>query len=203
LYLRQLIIRYQQAFIGNYQMGNISFLTGGNSNSPHSLEESIYQLENTSVIFLDAWQRIPPDTHRAARVSAEAMVLLDHIVNEILRGRDQLKASKSYSGSPLETQLNIDRGLMVMPVTRAQQSALVAQGPGNGMLPNPGSPLSMERLLNKIKHRRKDIANFRVGPSGEHIFVIAVDAPNQKPESLVEFVVNEFCHHCSLISAIM
>lgn len=58
-------------------MGNISFLAGINSNSPQSLDESIYQLENTSVVFLSAWQRTPSDFQRAARASQEAMVHLD------------------------------------------------------------------------------------------------------------------------------
>jgi hypothetical protein len=127
------------------------------------------------------------------------MVHLDHIVNEILRARDHLKASNSYSGSPLEAQLDADMGVFSSPITRAQQLALSNQGPGNGVLPISASPLKMEKLLNKIKHRRHDVANFRVGSSREHIFLIAVDKPNQQPDSIVEFVVSEFCQHCANI----
>ncbi|WP_370598905.1 hypothetical protein NMD15_07075 [Plesiomonas shigelloides] len=82
-------------------MGNISFLTGGGTSSRQSIDESIYQLENTSVVFLSAWQQTPQDFKRAARASLEAMKHLDHIVNEIMRNRDQLQADGNYAGSPL------------------------------------------------------------------------------------------------------
>ena len=68
-------------------MGNISFLTGENASSSQSIEESIYQLENASLIFMVAWQSEPKDFTRASRASDEAMMHLDHIVNEILRAR--------------------------------------------------------------------------------------------------------------------
>ncbi|ABX51418.1 hypothetical protein Sbal625DRAFT_0805 [Shewanella baltica OS625] len=184
-------------------MGNISFLTGGSQSSPQSIDESIYQLGNTSVVFLSAWQRVPQDLQRAARASQEAMQHLDHIVNEIMRNRDQLQADGSYVGSPLEYQLNIARAFSCSPVTRVQQDALATQGPGNGKLPSTGSSITMEKLLNKIKHRRTNSANFRVGTSGEHIFLIGVDKPNRTPDSIVEFVVSDFCEHCNDIAAVI
>lgn len=61
----------------------------------------------------------------------------------------------------------------------------------------------MEKLLNKIKHRRTNSANFRVGTSGEHIFLIGVDKPNRTPDSIVEFVVSDFCEHCNDIAAVI
>ena len=184
-------------------MGNISFLTGGIQRSPQSIGESIYQLENTSVVFLNAWRRTIPDTQRAARASQEAMLHLDHIVNEIMRNRDQLQADGAYTGSQLESQLNISRAVSVSSVTRADQDNLARQGPGNGALPSAGSSISMEKLLNKIKHRRTNSANFRVGTSGEHIFLIGVDKPNRQPDSIVEFVVGDFCQHCSDIAVLI
>jgi hypothetical protein len=99
-------------------MGNTSFLTGLKSASPQSLNESIYQLGNSSVLFLSAWQSTPPDFKAAGRVTEEAMVHLDHIVNEILRARDQLKANEKFVGSNLETQLKIHRALSSNQVTR-------------------------------------------------------------------------------------
>lgn len=184
-------------------MGNISFLTRSNQSSPQSIGESIYQLENTSVVFLSAWQRATPDFQRAARASQEAMLHLDHIVNEIMRNRDQLQADGTYTGSQLECQLNISRAESVSPVTRAEQDNLANQGPGNGALSSASSSISMEKLLNKIKHRRTNSANFRVGTSGEHIFLIGVDKPNRQPDSIVEFIVVDFCQHCSDIAALI
>jgi hypothetical protein len=54
-------------------MGHISYLTGVPNNGPQSIDEALYELENTSVLFREAWQRVPPDLARAARVSANAM----------------------------------------------------------------------------------------------------------------------------------
>ena len=176
-------------------MGNISYLTGAASSGPQSIDESLYELENTSVLFREAWQRVPPDYVRASRVSAKAMEHLDHVVNEILRARDTRMAKGTYAGSPLEVQLNIMCGLMFSPVTLAQQQAMVAAGPGNGNLPGGATPISLERLLNKVKHRHHQSANFRI-QAGRHIFVINVDKPNKTPDSIAEFDVSDFCTHC-------
>lgn len=184
-------------------MGNISFLTGGGSSSPPSIDESIYELKNTSIIFLNAWQSTPQDLRRAAIVSQKAMLHLDHIVNEIMRARDQMQSDCCYAGSHLESQLNITRASSASPVTRAQQDALFALNPGSGVLPFSGGALSMEKLLNKIKHRRVNSVNFRVGASGEHIFLVGADKPNRQPDSIVEFVIDDFCRHCSDIAVVI
>ncbi|MCP5449682.1 MAG: hypothetical protein H6972_03805 [Gammaproteobacteria bacterium] len=181
-------------------MGNISFLTGASSNSPSSIGESIYQLENCSVLFLAAWQKAPPDLVRAARVSSEAMAHLDHIVNVALRARDDSKAANTYAGSQFQAGLNRQCGLSVTPVTRLQQQALPAAGPGNGTIPGAGVALTLEKLLNKIKHRRPNDANFRVDQFGQHIFIVAVDKPNHQPDSIVEFPVKDFCVQCANIA---
>jgi len=184
-------------------MGSISFLTGTSATAPQSVSEAIYQLENTSVLFLVSWDRVPQDLQRAARASSEAMVHLDHIVNEIMRARDHLKSSSSYIGSQLKFLLDADKAKASAPVTRMEQANIATIGPGNGVLPTSGSPITMEKLLNKIKHRRHDYANFRIGPNGEHVFIIAVDWPNHQPDSIVEFVVSDFCEHCISIAEVI
>lgn len=177
-------------------MGHISYLTGVASNGPQSIDQALYELENTSVLFREAWQRVPPDFTRAARVSANAMEHLDHVVNEILRARDTRMTKGTYSGSQLEAALNIMAGLMTSPVTVAQQQAMVAAGPGLGQIPNQPTQITLERLLNKIKHRHHQSANFRI-QSRRHIFVINIDKANKTPDSIAEFDVIEFCVHCA------
>lgn len=176
-------------------MGHISYLTGAASSGPQSIEESLYELENTSVLFREAWQRVPPDYVRASRVSAKAMEHLDHVVNEILRARDTRMARGTYTGSQLEAELNTTRGRMSSPVTLDQQNAMIAAGPGNGKLPGDAVQITLERLLNKVKHRHHQSANFRI-QAGRHIFVINVDRPNRTPDSIAEFDVIDFCTHC-------
>lgn len=181
-------------------MGSISFLTSGSTSGPQSIEESLFQLENCSVIFMASWKRVPMDLHRAARASTDAMTHLDHIVNELLRARDTLKAQGLYSSSPLKSQLDALRGYMASPVTRAQQQALSAAGPGNGTLPTVGTAISLEKLLNKIKHRQHGVSNFRVDHNDKHVFVVSVDKPNNAPDSIVEFDVLDFCNHCGAMA---
>jgi hypothetical protein len=177
-------------------MGNISFLTGSIGAGPQSIEESLFQLENASILFKNAWEQIPRDFNRASKVSSKAMEHLDHIVNEILRARDTQMAKGIYSGSLLESQLNLPEGLMFAPASSIQQETMIAAGPGNGILPGPAAAISLEKLLNKIKHRHHQSANFRIQNS-KHIFVINVDKPNKTPDSIVEFDVISFCTHCN------
>ncbi|ACT12669.1 MULTISPECIES: hypothetical protein [Pectobacterium] len=184
-------------------MGSISFLTDRRLETSPSIKESIYQLKCKSTLFLDAWEKSPQDLECAGRESEEAMRHLDHIVNEIMRYRDHLQSDNSYVGSSLETHLNITRALSVSPVTRLDQTSISGLGPGNGVLPSPGIPITMEKLLNKIKHRRTDSSNFRVESFGKHIFLIGVDKSNRQPDSIVEFVVKDFCDHCSDIAELI
>ena len=182
-------------------MGEISYLTGGSQNSSPSVTESIYQLRNSSTIFMSAWLSSPKDFVRAGRVSSEAMGHLDHIVNEIMRARDQHMADGSYDNSTLKVRLQEPAATSVSPVTREEQHALASVGPGNGELPSTGTPLTVEKLLNKIKHRRTDSINFRVEEPERHIFLFGVDKPNKQPDSIVEFSISGFCSQCDLVAA--
>jgi hypothetical protein len=180
-------------------MGSISFLTSGSNTGPQSIKDSLYEFENSSVLFKAAWLKTLPDLVRAAKVSSKAMEHLDHIVNEIMRARDTNMAKGSYSGSGLEGQLNIHRGMMLGSVTLAQQQTMISNGPGNGVLPSIGISVTLEKLLNKIKHRHHQSANFRI-QSDKHIFVMNVDKSNKTPDSIVEFDVLDFCEHCNNVT---
>lgn len=182
-------------------MGHPSFLTAAPSGGQPSLEEALYELENCSVLFVRAWQQAPIDTDRAGRVSVDAMRHLDHITNEILRARDYLKAQGLYAASPLKVQLNHQRGSMVAPVTHADHAGTLGAGAGNASLPRASQPITLERLLNKIKHRHHTSTNFRINPGERHILVINVDTPTQTPDSIVEFDVADFCSHCRSVAS--
>ena len=124
---------------------------------------------------------------------------LDHIVNEILRARDTMRAQSTYTNSQLEAQLNSFCGSMTSPVTAVQQRAMVDAGPGQGRLPGNPNPITLGTLLNKIKHRHHQSGNFRI-QSGCHIFVINVDKLNGTPDSIAEFDVAAFCAHCRSVA---
>jgi hypothetical protein len=124
---------------------------------------------------------------------------LDHIVNEILRARDTRRSNGTYSGSQLETALTVTQGLMTSPVTAAQQQAMIDAGPGQGQLPGQPVDITLEKLLNKIKHRHHQSTNFRI-QDRRHVFVINVDKQNNTPDSIAEFDVRDFCTQCKTVA---
>lgn len=93
--------------------------------------------------------------------------------------------------------------LSVSPVTRLEQTSLSGLLAGNGVLPSQGVPITMEKLLNKIKHRRTDSSNFIIGSCGEHIFLIGFDKINCQSDSIVEFDVSVFCKYCGDIAKLI
>ncbi len=187
-------------------MGDLSFLVNGNPSSPSSLADSIRMLKQCSIIFRDAWTDNPQDMLTASEVSNKAMKCLDHIINEIMRNRDQLRSAGTYATSTLKTYLDGIAGLSVSPVTRNNQDDLPRLGAGNGNLNFIGATpttISMEQLLNKIKHRRTNSLNFRLDFPDIHALVVGVDKMNGSPDCIVEFHVRHFCANCTSIAQIL
>lgn len=187
-------------------MGTQSFLVNLNPSSPSSLVDCIKELKHCSLIFMDALTDSPPDFQVAGEVSNAAVKFLDHIVNEIMRNRDQLKSERTYNASPLKPLLDRNAGLSVSPVTRIHQNELHRLGAGNGNLTFIGStasPIPMVRLLNKIKHRRTDSINFRIESPNRHALLVGVDNPDGSPDCIVEFFISDFCAHCKSIALVM
>lgn len=187
-------------------MGDLSFLVNGNPSSPSSITDSIRTLKQCSIIFTDAWKDTPQDLITASEVSSKAMKCLDHIINEIMRNRDQLRSAGTYATSPLKTHLDGFAGLSVSPVTRNNQDDLPRLGAGNGNLNFTGltpSTISMEQLLNKIKHRRTNSLNFRLDLPDLHALIVGVDKMNGNPDCIVEFHIRHFCASCMNIAQIL
>jgi hypothetical protein len=182
-------------------MGTIEYLTGLQNQGFKSLRESIFELKNTSIIFVHSWKN--QDLFRAGQVSEAAMISLDHIVNEILRKRDELKNDSKYKGSRFENYMNAYCGFEVSPVSISDKKQLMSIGPGLGALPRVGQKIAFVKLLNKIKHRRAREANFRIGNNDEHYFLIIIDAAMGEDDTIVEFEVNDFCEKCNCVSNIV
>jgi hypothetical protein len=182
-------------------MGHTEFLVGLNQTSPSSLPVSIDDLQDTSTVFMQRWKS--RDFGRAGDISQHAMILLDFIVSEFLRERGDRLGKKTYAGSVFEAEMTRNAGRGVTGVTAREQTDMVALGPGNGRIPaGVGTPvdLTLERLLNKIKHRNHRLINFRI-ESGRHIFLICPEKSNGKPEGISEFDVADFCDHCKAAAA--
>jgi hypothetical protein len=177
-------------------LGLTEFLVGQNAPNPSNLPEAIANLEDASTLFLRRWQR--GDFNRAGEVSKRAMELLDFISNEFLRAKVKRKGSNTYSGSQFEGTMSILCATGVTNVTEQEHLDVVLVGAGNGALPASGIhiQINLDRLLNKIKHRKPQIANFR-SDNGRHIFVICPDKTEGGAEGIYEFDVETFCLLCS------
>ena len=172
-------------------MGERTFLDGGDPKPPHSVADAIELLAETSREFVDSWGR---NNSLAGRASERAMQYFDHIISEFLRHRDELISSEQYADSQLERELSkSDYARWVKGVSRSDQYALVESGAGNGNLPEGEvQPLSFGKLITKIKHRKPSFINFRLGLEKQHILLMAVDLQRGRPDSIIEFDVQEF-----------
>jgi len=182
-------------------MGFTEYLTGLNSPIPSNLPRSIADLEDSSVLFVRNWQR--SDYGRAGKVSEQAMIHLDFVANEFLREKVQRLGQGSYQGSSFATEMNAACGSGVTGVTFAEQLEMVSSGPGNARVPmNVGTPvnLTLDRLLNKIKHRNRQLINFRID-AGRHIFLICPEHSSGGAEGIYEFDVETFCRRCAEAAA--
>lgn len=180
-------------------MGFTEFLVGQNAASPSSLPDAIDDLEDASTIFVQRWQK--GDMVRAGEISKRAMELLDFIANEILREKVERKGASTYTGSPFEIAMSVPSGTGVTNVSGQDHLNVVQSGPGAGALPVSGMRLllNLDRLLNKIKHRKRTLANFRL-ESGRHIFVICTDQTQGGAEGIYEFDVGAFCQQCGNVA---
>lgn len=182
-------------------MGHTEFLVGSNAPTPSNLPDSIADLEDASNIFMNRWKQ--RDLDRAGSVSRKAMEHLDFIVNELLREKVERKGHGTYISSPFETQMEDLCGNGVTGVTLIDQQTMVKAGAGAGAIASHlGTPnaLSLDRLLNKIKHRNRSLVNFRI-ENDKHIFVICPEHTQGGAEGIYEFDVLKFCAQCRLAAA--
>jgi len=186
---------------GTY-MGYADFLLGVPNTPRPTLNGAINSLQDASALFVTGYTR--SNMEQAERATDIAMRAFDFIVGEIMRHRDLHKADGSYTNSAFEREMNVLMANMVSPVTRLEHEAVRAAGPNNGCLPTslrPPTAISVEKTLNKIKHRHPDFANFRI-QGDRHNFVICVDKVNGSgADSVVEFDVETFCDRCRKIAA--
>jgi hypothetical protein len=143
------------------------------------------------------WQR--RDFHRAGSISEEAMIHLDFVANELLREKVERVGRGLFADSALEARLGGLIGTGMTGLALTDQIAMCQTGPGNGRLPkNAGRPveLTLDRLLNKIKHRNPRLINFRID-AGRHIFLICPEHTVGGAEGIYEFDVEAFCRFCT------
>lgn len=179
-------------------MGHTEFLVGSGSSAPSNLPDAIRDLEEASIIFMMRWR--DNDHHRAGQITQKALQLFDFISNEILREKVERLGSGTYEGSAFQAAMKIFCGSGTTNVNLQQQQAMVQAGAGVGNIASSLGPkieLTLDRLLNKIKHRNRHLMNFR-NENGRHIFLICPEYTQGGAEGIYEFDVIDFCNKCRL-----
>lgn len=177
-------------------MGHTHFLVQSGVSQPSNLPNAISNLEDASTLFTTHWHQ--GNLERAGNVSSEALKIFDFLANEILRTKVERNGANIYLNRTFRTEMQKHCGSSVTNTSLQQQQSMVNSGPGNGRiaqnLGNP-TPLTYDRLLNKIKHRSPSLMNFRI-ENGRHIFVFCSDHTQGGAEGIYEFDVIEFCKMC-------
>ena len=111
-------------------MDGMEFLTGQHGAAPSNLAEAIDSLDDASLLFVSSWDR--GDLKRAGDVSKGAMILLDFIVNELLREEVYRKGANIYAGTPFAMEMERPCGQGVTGAMLADQYGVMQAGPGDG-----------------------------------------------------------------------
>ncbi|MFY1713618.1 hypothetical protein [Tritonibacter mobilis] len=175
-------------------LGHTEFLVNGGGRGFSNVEDAIEKLENLSIVFTNRWQR--NEFLAAGKASGEAMICFDHIIGELMRLRDSRKASIGYSDTNFAQALAMISGRSKPNASQADVADITAS-PGTGRLPTPAPivDISLEKALNKIKHRDPTAMNFRFD-ADRHILVFCALNTNGSLESIVELDVLSFCEKC-------
>jgi hypothetical protein len=179
---------------GSCSVGHTEFLVVGNGRGFSNIEDAIEKLENLSLIFTRRWQS--NQLQQAGKASEEAMICFDHVIGELMRIRDSRKQDPKYASSNFATSMAAVSGRS-KPNASQSDVAIITAVPGNAGL--PASPLitdiSLEKALNKVKHRHPAAMNFRID-ADRHVFVFCALSTSGSLESIVELDVLSFCEKC-------
>ncbi|KAA8735542.1 hypothetical protein F4V57_01740 [Acinetobacter qingfengensis] len=164
-----------------------------------TLDDAIELLNQASIDFKLFWQS--RDNEGCYVTSQIAIKNFDYIINEIVRERDALSLSANAQyAQDYRDILDVHIGEVDENITPQDFQDLTIQ-PGNARIRvgKITKPISLNKLLNKMKHRIPNCLNFRI-ENGDHILVIGADAFLRQPECIVEFKVEKFCSESQKIS---
>ncbi|WP_157443725.1 hypothetical protein [Curvibacter lanceolatus] len=175
----------------------IEFLVDPAGKSPRNLQDSIRRVLNASAGFKQSW--LGGDQQDAYETSQEAFEHLDYIQNELLRQRDVLKRDHAaWPTSPFNATLANTVGKILNNVTTTDCAWFLGLPPGQGGMPTgtTPTPLTLEKALNKLKHRDTSALNFSLPASGSHILYLFTNGGMGQPDSISEIDIANFCSAC-------
>lgn len=173
------------------------FLVDLSGKSPHNLKDSIRRVQNASAGFTQSWAN--GEFQEALETSQEAFEHFDYIQNELLRQRDVHKANAAtWPTSLFNAKLSNTVGQFHNNVTSTNRAWFLGLSQGAGAMPADATlvPLTLEKALNKLKHRDTIAINFSLSASGRHILYLFTNAGMGQPDSISELDVLNFCAAC-------
>ena len=173
------------------------FLVDLTGKSPRNLKDSIRRVFNASAGFRQSW--LSGEHQEAYETSQEAFEHLDYIQNELLRQRDVHKSNAAmWPTSLFYSALTASVGHMISGVTPADRMWFLNLSQGAGSMPAGSAPtlLTLEKALNKLKHRDLVAINFSLPASGGHTLYLFTNAGMGQLDSLSEIHVSAFCTAC-------
>jgi hypothetical protein len=180
----------------------IEFLVDPTGKSPRNLKDSIRRVLNASAGFRQSW--LNGEQTEAFQTSQEAFEHLDYIQNELLRQRDVHKSNTaSWPTSLFCSALTAPVGQLLNSVTPADRSWFLSLPQGQGAMP-AGSTLTLltlDKALNKLKHRDTIAFNFTLPSGGGHTLYLFTKAGMGQPDTLSEIDVAVFCDTCKSAAA--
>ncbi len=164
--------------------------------TPKSLYDSIRKVGDLSAGFCRSW--LSNEIADALATSEEAFQLLDHIQNELLRHRDEKAKQPNWANSPFKLALDARVGDLVDPATPSDESFFSSLSPEQGALPAGTTPtaLTLEKALNKLKHRSTTKVKFTIAHSGSHTLFIFANAGMGNQNTISKFKIEDFCKAC-------
>lgn len=175
------------------------FLVDLSGKSPRNLKDAIRRVNNASAGFTQSWAN--GDLQEALETSQEAFEHFDYIQNELLRQRDVHKANAAtWPTSLFNTALSTTVGQLHNGVTSTNRAWFLGLPQGAGAMPAGATlvPLTLEKALNKLKHRDTVAINFSLYATGGHILYLFTNAGMGQPDSISEIDVLNFCAACKL-----
>lgn len=173
------------------------FLVDPTGKSPRNLKDSIQRVLNASAGFRQSW--LSGEQQEAYETSQEAFEHLDYIQNELLRQRDVHKSNAAtWPASPYFSALTATVGLMINGVRPADLLWFQNLSRGAGAMPTGSTPipLTLDKALNKLKHRDTVVFNFSLPAGGGHTLYLFTNAGMGQLDSLSEMDFSTFCSAC-------
>lgn len=176
----------------------IGFIIPPTTSTKGELEEDINELAELSKSFVDNWSR--KNEKEALIVSQKALKLLENIINKILRLRDDYRENNHPNERNLNKALKASVGQLYEGVKKKDKDSFTESKPGESILPSGFGPkvLTLEKALNKLKHRNVESMNFLISePSGHQLVVFTHKAMGQ-PDAISVITIEDFCNACKV-----